>query len=44
MYAVDKEEWVEDFGKFVDQIQDLQKNDEIELRRSMFEVIDGEKE
>ena len=44
MYAVEKEEWIEEFGKFVDEIQGLQKNDEIELRRSMFEVIDGEKE
>ena len=44
MYAVEKEEWIEEFGKFVDEIQGLQKNDEVELRRSMFEVIDGEKE
>ena len=44
LYAVDREEWVQEFGKFVDQIQDLKEEDKIQMRRSMFEVIDGEKE
>ncbi len=44
LYAVDREDWVEEFGDFVDKIQDLKKDDEVELRRSLFEVIDGEKE
>lgn len=44
LYAVDQEEWVQEFGKFVDEIQDLQKEDSVKLRRSLFEVIDGEKE
>jgi len=44
LYAVDREDWVEEFGKFVDKVQDIQKEDEVELRRAMFEVIDGEKE
>jgi hypothetical protein len=44
LYAVDKEDWVEEFGKFVDKMQDAKSDISAEGRRSQFEVIDGDKE
>jgi hypothetical protein len=44
LYAVDREDWVEEFGKFVDKIQDAKSDISAEGRRSQFEVIDGDKE
>jgi hypothetical protein len=44
LYAVDREDWVEEFGKFVDKIQDNKSEISAIGRRSQFEVIDGDKE
>jgi len=43
LYAVEREDWVKDFGEFVDQLQDKQKETLAEIRRSKFQVIEGEK-
>jgi len=44
LYAVDREDWVEEFGKFVDKIHDNKSEISAIGRRSQFEVIDGDKE
>ena len=38
------EEWVEEFSGFVDSVKDKHSSVGAELRRSQFEVIDGEKD
>ena len=44
LYAVEKDEWVEEFSGFVDSIKDRQSTLGADLRRSQFEIIDGEKD
>ena len=40
----EKDEWVEEFSGFVDSIKDRQSTLGADLRRSQFEIIDGEKD
>jgi hypothetical protein len=48
LYAVERDDWVEEFSKFVDSVKvDDPKPDidfEVEARRASFKVIDGDKE
>lgn len=44
LYAVDRKDWIEEFGEFVDKIQDAKSDIDAVGRRSQFEVIDGDKE
>ena len=48
LYAVERDDWVEEFSKFVDSVKvDDSKHDidfEVEARRASFKVIDGDKE
>jgi hypothetical protein len=43
LYAVEREDWVEEFGKFVDNLQEKKNENSAVLRRSKFKVIEGEK-
>jgi len=44
LYASEREDWIEDFGKFIDSVDDQHRKLDADVRRSTFEVIDGEKE
>ena len=44
LYAVEKEDWVQEFSEFVDTVKDRYEKIDVDARRSKFEVIDGEKE
>lgn len=43
LYAVEREDWIEEFDNFIKSLQD--KHDEVDasIRRSQFEVIQGDK-
>ena len=43
LYAVEKEDWVVEFGNFVDRTQEEFHKKAAEVRRSKFQVIKGEK-
>jgi len=43
LYAVERVDWVKEFGEFVDDLQGKQHKDDAALRRSRFKVIEGEK-
>jgi len=44
LYAVEREDWVQEFGEFVDSIRDHHEEASVDSRRAKFEVIDGDKE
>lgn len=44
LYAVERDDWVEEFSGFVDKLNNQKKESMAGIRRSKFEVIDGEKE
>jgi len=44
LYAVEKEEWVKEFGGFVNTMQEEYHEKVAEVRRSKFQVVEGEKE
>ncbi len=43
LYAVEKEDWIEEFEGFVDSIDKKYKDLDVDTKRSKFEVIDGDK-
>jgi len=43
LYAVERKDWVEEFGEFVDNLREEQHENSVELRRSKFKIIEGEK-
>jgi len=44
LYAVEQEDWVEQFSTFVDSVKDSYSDLDVASRRAAFEVIDGDKE
>jgi len=44
LYAVDHDEWVEEFSNYIDSIDENLRESNAEERRTKFQVIDGEKE
>jgi len=44
LYAVDRDDWIEEFSDFVDELQENYRKSDAIARRLSFEVIDGEKE
>ena len=43
LYAVEREDWVKEFGEFVNKIQERRHKQDAEERRSKFQIIKGEK-
>jgi hypothetical protein len=43
LYAIEREDWVMEFGDFVGTLQDKVDENLIKAKRSKFEVIDGDK-
>ena len=43
LYAVEKEDWVDEFQEFVNTLENNMKEDSVKHKRSKFKVIDGEK-
>ena len=43
LYAVEREDWVAEFSKFVASVQSKVDNDGAKIKRSKFEVIVGDK-
>tara|TARA_Y100000310_G_scaffold117207_1_gene115962 strand:+ start:1538 stop:1813 length:276 start_codon:yes stop_codon:yes gene_type:complete len=44
LYAVEREDWIMEFGEFVDKLQEKKNdNSSAEIRRSNFKIIEGEK-
>ena len=43
LYAVEREDWVEEFDGFVESVQNKQKDMDAAARRSQFEIIQGDK-
>ena len=44
LYASEREDWIKEFGEFVGSINKKYRKLDADIRRSTFEVIDGEKE
>ena len=44
LYAIEREDWVEEFSTFVDSVKEQFHELDADERRSNFEVIDGDKE
>ncbi len=44
LFAVEKDEWVEEFSGFIDTVQGKYNELNADARRSQFKVIDGERE
>jgi len=44
LYAVERDDWVEEFSGFVDKLNSQKDEAMVSVRRSNFEVIDGDKE
>jgi len=43
LYAAEREDWVEEFGEFVDNMREKKNEDSAITRRSMFRIVKGEK-
>jgi len=44
LYAVEREDWIQEFGLFVDSIRDRQEDISADSRRAKFQIINGDKE
>jgi hypothetical protein len=45
LYAVDREDWISEFGEFVDQLREREVHEpSAEARRSKFKIIEGDKD
>ena len=43
LYAAEREDWIEEFSFFVDSVKEQHDKINADLRRSQFEIIDGDK-